>query len=108
MRLNDLIITPSTVKERLKSIDNFNESLNGSVYGKYHGGYRIWQIRLDFLTKEQKEYIIELKNDKFLFEAENGYRCYARISGDIEFDEFFDANNEPFYSTNLVIVEVVK
>jgi len=108
MKLGNLILTPISIKPRFRSIENFNEALNGSVYGKYHGGYHIWQVRLDFLTKEEKQKIEELKKDHFIFEAEDGYRCYARIQGDVEFEEFFDYQGQPFYSTNLVIVEVVK
>jgi hypothetical protein len=108
MKIGGISLTPTSVKERYRSIENFNESLNGSVYGKHHGGYYIWIIKLDFLTEDQKNAIINLKEDKFVFEDENGYRCYARIQGDVEFEEFFDYNKTPFYSTNIVIVEVVK
>ncbi|MGQ4834683.1 MAG: hypothetical protein ACP6IS_12430 [Candidatus Asgardarchaeia archaeon] len=107
MLIGNLKITPTTIKGQYNKIQAKNVALDGSVRVKDFGGYHSWNVQVDFLTKSQRDYIYGL-NDTFIFEDEDGYRCYAKIEGNINETKIFLASGEWIYTLTFNIIEVVQ
>jgi len=105
MTLGTLVVEPVEVKEIVVRHENLNTAVDGSVHGYFFGSHKEWEIKLQLLTDEQKQYIESLRGSKFLFGIDD-YKCYARFAGNIEWEKVY-IKGEWLYSTTLRVVEVV-
>lgn len=82
-----------------------NQSLDGSLHGYLQGYNYEWEITLEQITKEDKEYLENL--DKFLFVDNEGKKVYGRIFENININNKFFYQGDYYYNVSFRIEDVI-
>ena len=82
-----------------------NQSWDGSLHGYTQGYFNEWEIELQQITKEDKEFLEDL--GKFLLVDNEGKKAYCRIFDNINIDNKFFYQNEFYYNVSFKAEEVI-
>ena len=107
MILDTLNLKPSEMRIETVLKQNLNEAVDGSMYGYYFGERKEIQVKLDFISAEQKKEIEDLATKKFKVVLDTGEKYNMRIANNISWEKYKLLDSSYIYSTTLYLIEVV-